>query len=50
MLLYHKFSTVILFYVSVPVLSEHMQELVYKLKYQDPSVSTPSKFFTSTLL
>lgn len=30
-----------MFYVSVPVLSEQMQEV-------DPSVSTPSRFFTKT--
>lgn len=40
---YQMFSTVILFYVSVPVLSEQIQLV-------DPKVSTASKFFTSTYL
>lgn len=34
-------STVILFYVKVPVLSEHMHDT-------DPKVSTDSKFLTKT--
>lgn len=37
----HKFYTVILFCVNVPVLSEQMQDV-------DPKVSTAYKFFTST--
>ena len=40
---YHMFSTVILFWVRVPVLSEQMHEV-------DPSVSTASRFFTRTCL
>lgn len=39
--LYQIFSTVILFYVNVPVLSEQIQEV-------EPKVSTPSKFLTKT--
>lgn len=38
---YHKFSTVILFCVKVPVLSVQIQDV-------EPKVSTPSKFFTKT--
>jgi hypothetical protein len=40
---YHKFYTVILFWVKVPVLSEQMQEV-------EPRVSTAYKFLTSTCL
>ena len=40
---YHKFSTVIIFYVKVPVLSEQIQLV-------DPRVSTDSKFLTKTFL
>jgi hypothetical protein len=39
----HKFYTVILFWVKVPVLSEQMQDV-------DPKVSTASKFLTKTCL
>lgn len=41
LLSYHRFSTVILFWVRVPVLSEQMQEV-------EPKVSTAYKFLTST--
>ena len=40
---YHKFSTVILFWVRVPVLSEQIHEV-------EPKVSTASKFLTKTFL
>ena len=41
MLLYQRCSTVILFYVKVPVLSEQIHDV-------EPKVSTPSRFFTNT--
>ena len=44
----HKFSTVILFWVRVPVLSEQIHDLSLINKYVDPKVSTPSKFLTNT--
>ncbi len=40
---YQRFSTVILFWVKVPVLSEQMHDV-------EPSVSTASKFLTKTCL
>jgi len=39
----HMWATVILFWVSVPVLSEHMVDV-------EPSVSTASRFFTKQFL